>query len=202
MHSIQTLTSASLDLEAKLAVIQKLARQVFEPDIPQNQYESSPTSAPQLKLETWHERLSMEHATILYVTRVDSNSPNVPTSTGSPPILGFFFNFPRQLSESNQSYHIYLAAVHPSARGQNIFPQLLEKTKQMATERGYQMLTVSTIPARFQRMYGILTRPNTGWEVLEWKEGGGEGYPKVIMQMRLGRLDEQSVVRNEPIQLT
>lgn len=54
MHNtcqVHTLIGTSPDLEKTLASIQKLTRQVFEPEIPEAQYETSPLTSPQLQLD-------------------------------------------------------------------------------------------------------------------------------------------------------
>ena len=60
---------------------------------------------------------------------------------------------------------------------------LLEETKMRAKAARFQILTVSTIPEKFQGMYGILSRAGSGWEVVQWEElPNGEGR-KVVMKM-------------------
>lgn len=221
-RKVHILTLSSPDLEDKLPILQRLARQVFEPETPEAEYDARPSTERPLQLETWRERLKGKGAALLYVTNQDlshaegevkgnTTRTEDDTSTDSKPtkegerVVAFFSAHPRlhhsgsassllssasaegELNgESSPSYHIYLAAVHPSARGGGLFPLLLEATKKRAREEGYPVLTVATIPERFPRMYGILSREGSGWEVLEWKDAEeSKGMKKVVMWMRL-----------------
>lgn len=219
-RKVHILTSSSPDFEDKLPAIQHLARQVFEPEISEAEYDARPTTAPQLQLETWKERLKGKGAALFYVTNQDlsrsaenskgnvtGNEGNASTDSKATKegerIVAFFSAHPRLQpgsatlttsvlpeselnSENSTSYHIFLAAVHPSTRGAGLFPLLLEATKKRAREEGYRVLTISTIPERFPRMYGILSREGSGWEVFEWRDGEGYGgMKKVVMWMRL-----------------
>lgn len=124
----------------------------------------------------------MDHAAILYVTANATSKFSTIDAAEHPPILGFFFIHPRTFS-SFEAYHIYLAAIHPSSRGQGIFPLLLEETKRRASEAGCKHLSIATIPERFSRMYAILSGPSSGWEVIEWEDVRGEGSMKVRMRL-------------------
>ncbi|KAK5942712.1 hypothetical protein PMZ80_005278 [Knufia obscura] len=182
MHQVQTLTASSSELEVKLVALQRLARQVFEPQTPEAEYEKSPPISAQLQLDNWKQRLCSDNAAIFYVTAESSLAPPQPGDSQTAPLQAFFFVHPRPLSKSQETLHVYLAAVHPSARGQGIFSVLLDETKKRAKGAGFQVLTVSTIPARFPRMYEILSKPGSGWNAVEWAdlEDGGR---KVIMKM-------------------
>ena len=100
-------------------------------------------------------------------------------------ILGFFFLYKRTFSEF-QACHIYLAAIHLSARGQGVFPLLLEEAKCKAMDADVKILSVATVPKRFPRMYSILNRPGSGWETVQWKEASEGVQTKVYMSMKLG----------------
>ncbi|KAK5075434.1 hypothetical protein LTR64_001641 [Lithohypha guttulata] len=65
---IRIASSISPNLQQQLSAIQRLARQVFEPDIPASQYDICPTVAPQLQLDNWNTRLRDMDSAILYVT--------------------------------------------------------------------------------------------------------------------------------------
>ena len=191
MPEVRVLTSASPDLEQKLLLIQKLARQVFEPEIPEDQYESAHITVSQLQLDNWRDRLRQPHGAIFYVDDEPSTTPE-----GTKPVA-FFLAHPRPLTNSSSvsdissdCYYIYLAAVHPAARSQGLFPLLLEATKQYARQAGYDVLSIGTIPSRFPRMYRNLTKEGNRWEVVEWKDGldehGGQIVGgKVVMKMAL-----------------
>lgn len=192
VRSIKNDSPSRID-EVRLLEAHRLARLVFEPDVPEN---TSPEHR-NMDLDLWRERLSSKHADILYIVRVDTEpDQQVPsatttapaTSTANPtPILAISLNYPRT-RDNLSSYHIFISAVHPSARGQGLFSILLDATKEHARSRGYEVLTVSTVPERFERMFEILTRKGSGWSVVKWEGGEGEegrGERKVVMKMEL-----------------
>lgn len=182
MSNVHVLTQSSVDLNDKLQEIQKLALLVFEPEVAVENNNIEPISE-QLQLKNWNGRLSKSNATIVYISNIDNINDS--DSTSRPVITGFFFNHPRPRDRSKDSYHIYLAAVHPSARGQNIFSKLLDRTRNIAIEAGYEKLTVSTFPDRFTTMYAILSRPGSGWKELGWRDAIDKNGKKVVMEMPL-----------------
>lgn len=179
MSVVDVLTLPSENADEILKNIHKLACLVFEPEIAEEQHDIIPATSPQLQLDNWIQRLSKDNATIVYMKDQDAKFP----SNNADPIIGFFLNHPRSRAGSRDSYHIYLAAVHPSARGKSVFSSLLNKTRDIAKEVGYAELTVSTIPTRFDTMYAILSRPGSGWKEFEWIDVGDDR--KVVMEMSL-----------------
>lgn len=177
MSTIQVVTQSSPDFEALLPKFEILARQVFEPEIPESEYRTRPSKAPQLQPQNWRIRLNYPDAAIFYAAK-ENDASDEPHA--------FFMVYPRALGDSKkESYYIYLAAVHPSARGQGLFPRLLEATKAHARETGYETVGVGTIPSRFKRMYAILSMEGSGWEEVEWKDAEEVGVRKVVMRMAL-----------------
>lgn len=184
---VQILTSSSPNLETKLPDLLRLSRQVFEPEVDETDYHV-PSKAPQLQIREWRERMSLQDSAFFYVESID-----IKHSGGAPTLLGYFFAHPRAPSKTvntdqRNTYHIYLAAVHPSARGKGIFLLLLEATKVFARKADYNTLTIATIPDKFKRMYYILSKAGSGWELLEEVYVNDvEGLPKrkVLMKMPL-----------------
>ena len=133
------------------------------------------------------------------MTTDDEGSDRSGQAQGEIPIA-FFLAHPRDLTatssrESNQpsslssstagvSFYVYLAAIDARVRGQRLFPLLVESVKRHAFQLGYASIAIGTIPARFPRMYSILSKEGSGWEVVEWKVGE-DGLRKVVMKMIL-----------------
>lgn len=198
--------------DTQFLVAHRLARIVFETSFLENGSDNTPAKDRQLVIETWKEKLSFTDANILYVKTADravagvtkdgdeqtdirqpsrhseSQNTNMMQSTipshSSETMLGMFFCFPRS-RDGVKSYHIWIAAVHPRARGQGVFPILMNATEQLARAAGYHVLTVATIPSRFERMYSILSRENSGWEILKWEALDDSQERKVTMKKML-----------------
>lgn len=181
MAQVKVLSRTTTDFERRLYEINQLALSVFEPE---RALHKTPTNSRQLQIDDWKQRLQQTDACIFYVT----DEIQQPTA--------FFFTHPRSTTKDadardsyqEHSYHIYLAAVQPGQRGKGLFKLLIGATKQKATECGYQSMTVATIPARFPRMYGLLSRPSSGWKPIEEKiveMPGGSSERKVVMQIVL-----------------
>lgn len=195
MSKVQSVVTNSQIDEAKLLQAHGLARIVFEPQVTESKHDAVPPEHRNMDLNLWRERLSMPHGNILYVTGFPRPDPSLSTDTHpgtepNPPnepdekMLGIFLNHPRSKDGLN-SYHIFISAVHPSARGQGLFPVLLDATKEYARSVGYRVLTVSTVPESFGRMYEILGRKGSGWEVVKWEGEVGSGNRKVVMKMEI-----------------
>lgn len=159
--------------ETGLLRAHELARLVFGPENLQSIPELAARNEQALRLDLWREKLSMSNANIRCIT--DESAQQT---------LAISFNYPRE-SDGLESYHIYIAAIHPSARGQGIFSQLLQVTKEDARAAGRKIVTISTYPDRFPTMYAILSRQGSGWEVVEWTDKDVEGARKVLMKMNL-----------------
>lgn len=212
MLTVRQLSAASPGVEQVLHDIQRLARTVFEPEVPESEYPSRPPSARQLQLEDWNQRLQHPDARMFYAAASPSTTPtasgmqqhnnnlytNLDADLVESQIAGFFFAHPRALFlstfnlgagnrglEPRQCYHIYLAAVHPHQRGTGLFTLLLDATKAKAKESGYRSLSISTVPLRFPKMWQILSAPTSGWEIME----------EVTVETESGGVDRKVVMR-------
>lgn len=187
--------------EVKLVQTYRLARTVFEPEIADAQQGIIPPNHRNLNLELWRQKLSIPNANILYATDLavptagrsihaddktakEQRSQVTPTEVAAGGLVGMFFNFPRE-RDGLIFYHIFLSAIHPTARGQGLFTMLLDATKNFAKHAGYDTLTVSTFPNRFHRMFSILSKEGSGWEILEWQDKADPEKKKVVMRMVL-----------------
>lgn len=203
MFQVRSIKQDSQIDEARLLEAHQLARFVFEPDVSEGEHRTVSPGHRNLDIGLWRERLSWEGADILYVVRSDTGdgvrsmstsedggqdqhiSPSSSEATTQPPpqpLLSMFLTYPRS-RDGLSSYHIFLSAVHPSARGQGLFSILLNATRDYARSMGYRVLTVSTVPEKFGTMFGILSREGSGWEVVKWEGETGKG--KVIMKMAI-----------------
>lgn len=191
MSQVRSVRTGEQIDEVKLLEAHRLARIVFEPEVSESEHGVTPTQHRNMDLELWREKLKGDHADILYIMGSGTESMSIGTTTTtsqSEPqpdmMLGMFLNYPRS-RDGLQSYHIFISAVHPSARGRGLFSILLGATEEYARAAGYAVLTVSTIPELFPRMFSILSREGSGWEVLKWEGEVGKGERKVVMKMVL-----------------
>lgn len=165
--TVQILTPSSPEYEDMLLKVHVLARQVFEPEMPADARQDS----IQLQLDHWRTRLSDPAAAILYTMAEDH-------------VSAFFLVHPRPICPGSNTipYHIYLAGVHPSAQGQGLFLLLLDATKVQAWQKGFRVLTISTVPSVFKRMFSLLNKEGSGWQIYEFKDGE-DGRRKVVFKM-------------------
>lgn len=182
--------------EVRLLEAHRLARLAFEPEIAESDHDTVLPGHRNMSLDLWREKLSIPHGNILYVTSPTPDGPSTstathpgtetesPTDPANEKMLGMFVNHPR-VRDGLESYHIFISGVHPSARGQGLFPVLLDATRDYARSAGYKVLTVSTVPEKFGRMYEILSREGSGWEVVKWEGEEGKGVRKVVMKMEI-----------------
>lgn len=202
MSKITSVVNNSLINEDRLLQAHRLARVVFEPEVPESEYGVVPPKHRNMGLSLWRERLNIPHANIVCVMDTSAtadNDPNTPTQTQqhsqtasstiepteTASMLGMFLNYPRSRNGLD-SYHIFISAVHPLARGRGLFKVLLNATKDHAQSAGYTTLTVSTFPDQFERMFAILSKEESGWEVIEWENEAEKGNRKVVMKMIIG----------------
>lgn len=199
MHQVvRVVNNRELD-EGQLLRAHRLARLVFEPEVPEDSHGSVPPKHRHMQLDAWREKLSIPHANIVCVTTAagpaeqtigDSEAvssgdvPKAPDQGLTDQMLAIAFNYPRHL-DGLESYHIFIAAVHPSARGMGLFSRLREAVKTDARLAGYRTLTISTIPSRFETMFALLSRERSGWEVVKWDDEPTVGDRRVVMKMGL-----------------
>jgi GNAT superfamily N-acetyltransferase len=133
-----------------------LNNQIFATDT-----STSTPSTHHSSLPEWQNRLNSPLSIIAYATLPTSDNP---TDSNSPSLpVGFIFAHPKQHpDQSSPALHIWLAGVLPASRGTGMFPRLMQMAEGHAREKGVRMLSVATFPAKFEKMYAILTK--TGWE--------------------------------------
>jgi GNAT superfamily N-acetyltransferase len=104
-------------------------------------------------LAEWQKRLNDPFSTLVYATL---------PSTGANPV-GFIFAHPKQHARAfDPTLHIWLAGVLPASRGTGMFHGMMKQVEDHAREKGIKTLSVATFPAKFEKMYSILTK--TGWD--------------------------------------
>lgn len=117
-------------------------------------------------LMEWQRRLDDPVSIIAYSTL---SKPEMP-DTDTP--VGFIFAHPKlHAANTTPALHIWLAGVLPASRGTGMFHGLMEKVEEQAHQHGVKTLSVATFPAKFEKMYSILTK--TGWSG-EKDLGGGK----------------------------
>ena len=139
------------------------------------------TSTHYSSLEEWQQRLSRPGAVIiraaLHVSQRDLQA-KVPATP-----VGFIFGYKKEqrLADDRvvEAAHIWLAGVHSSYEGQGVFRDLTKVFEQYASENDLGLLSVTTYPARFGRMYELLKK--TGW-----KDIGSDGE-KVVLVKEVGK---------------
>lgn len=214
MCQVHELVLESPDFQEKILTIHSLAREIFEPEVPKASYAECPTTAPQMQVRDWIDRLKLEAATILYVTasssqrgpgRVqedqilsgngfvghkplqDLQTPCRESKETHDDILGFLLCHPRALGES-ESYHIFLAGIRQSVRGRGLFPLLLHETELRAAKAGHRTITIATVPHKFPKMYAVLCRPELGWQVVAREDFEGIALGKAVFKKQIGGL--------------
>lgn len=211
MYEVHELVLESSDFLEKISTIHTLAREIFEPEIPKASHAERPTTAPQMQVQDWTDRLKLKAATILYVTasssqRLVGSGQEVQVLPGdgfagqkslqrlrmsfhesneTNDIIGFFLCHPRPLEES-ESYHIFLTGTRPSARGRGLLPLLLCENEQRAANAGHRFVTIATVPHKFPRMHAVLCRPELGWQVVAREDFEGIALGKVVFKKQVG----------------
>lgn len=195
---VRVVNNGELD-EGYLLRAHRLARLVFEPEVSEDTHDSVSPKHRHMQLDAWRERLSIPHANIVCITTAggpaeqtvgDSEAvsseyvPMAPDQGLTDQMLAIAFNYPRYL-DGLESYHIFIAAVHPSARGMGLFSRLRDAAKADARLAGYRTLTISTFPSLFETMFALLSRKGSGWEVVKWDDEPTVGSRRVVMKMGL-----------------
>lgn len=125
-------------------------------------------------LSEWQKRLDDPLSIIAYATL-----PSPASDSSNAPVVGFILAHPkRHPNHSGPALHIWLAGVLPASRGTGTFHGLMKLVEEHARQQSVRTLSVATFPAKFEKMYSILTK--TGWES---EQDLGEG--KVLLMKEL-----------------
>jgi ribosomal protein S18 acetylase RimI-like enzyme len=122
-------------------------------------------------LQAWQNRLSSPGATFFTVSSETSTLSEPSSST----VCGFLLALPRTHPElPSQTFHISLAVISPSHRGQGILPRLFAMVDSYCCEEvNMERVTICTFEEQLPRMYGLLK--GNGWEEVCKREPTGEG---------------------------
>lgn len=128
--------------------------------------DAPPSTSHHGSLTEWQKRLDNPASLIAYATLSKAETPEADTP------VGFIFAHPKlHEGQSGPALHIWLAGVLPASRGTGMFHGLVDKVEEQARQHGVKTLSVATFPAKFEKMYSILTK--TGWSG-EKDLGGGK----------------------------
>lgn len=110
-------------------------------------------------IDYWKEQLSHPSSVIIYITQTGTGDPEE-----SITLIGFLFAHPRTHASALQSgqtetLHIWLAGVSPKSRKAGC----LQKMADAIPSGGFDLISVSTYPARFPDMWNWLQK--RGWTV-------------------------------------
>lgn len=202
MYSVKSVVDNGKINETLLLQAHQLERSVFEVEIPEARHDRVDKERRALDINDWRDKLRIPHANVLCIIRPSNATEITPADSMSfvpshglaadtqaadgavfEQVFAISFNYPRN-RDGLESYHIYVSAVHPSARGTSLFSRLLNATKEDARSAGCKILTISTYPDRFPTMFAILNREGSGWELVKWENEEG-GSRKVVMKMIL-----------------
>jgi hypothetical protein len=126
-------------------------------------------------INRWKQHLSNPSSIIIYLT---------PTNESVP--VAFIFAYPRVNPEplqqgASESLHIWLAGVRPEYRKQKCLDRMVDELRSdIGCLGSLQLLTLRTVPARFERMW--VWSQNRGWaKEQETVDEGGER--KVLLSL-------------------
>jgi GNAT superfamily N-acetyltransferase len=145
--------------------------------------ESLSPSTHHSSLDEWMKRLSQRGSILAYVsmdrTVTDISSATIVTWTSDGPAVGFVFAFIKtEPAITVPTMHIWLAGVSEQARGGGVFAALMHEVEKWARIQGVKALSVSTHPAKYERMFSILLKQ--GFKVKEKNASLG----KVLLMKR------------------
>jgi hypothetical protein len=136
-------------------------------------------------LQAWQTRLSSPGAVFFTassqdITTTPSTNPSEPSTSPSTPtstIAAFLLALPRTHPElSHPTFHISLAVISPSHRGQGILPRLFAMVDSYCCEvAGMHRVSICTFEQQMPRMYALLKGEENGWEEVCVREPTGEG---------------------------
>ena len=129
------------------------------------------TSTHHSSLEEWQQRLSRPGAIVIRAA-LDVQRRDLQSKVSGTPV-GFIFGYRKEQRLHDgaevEAAHIWLAGVHNSYEGQGIFRDLMKVFEQYASENHSRLMSVTTYPTRFDRMYELLRR--TGWKEISSDDG-------------------------------